>query len=193
MKKYLSILFLLQIQVIFAQTITHVFWTEQTSMSASENIYYKSDVKLNWQNFKGTPPPPSSVAAITSSGFGYKGNIETLGKLSTINIAVYCYFNKNKSWVRPTKTTNYILNHEQRHFDASYLAASIFMQKLKNTAITVANFNSVVPQIYKECCAILNTLQHTYDSETMNGQIADKQEKWNKYFNENIILLKNNN
>ncbi len=189
--KYISFLFfviLFSVQA-FSQVSVNVFWTEQTEMDKKNTIYYDAAKKLVWSDFKGTPAPPSKVAAITASGFGYKANMHSSGGKGEINISVYCYFNKNSSWVRPGKTTAYILNHEQHHFDVSYLAAGIFINKLKNTVITTANINTLLPRIYKECCDIMNKMQDDYDGQTMNGQLEDKQQKWNGFFEEKIPLL----
>ena len=172
-----------------AQVSTNVYWTDQTEMNKNNTIYYNPEKKLVWDDFKGVPGPPSPVAAITASGFGYKANMNSSGGKGEINISVYCYFNKKGSWVRQGKTTLYILNHEQHHFDVSYLAAGIFMNKIKNTVITTSNINSVLPKIYKECCDMMNKMQDDYDGQTMNGQLEDKQKKWNAFFAEKVPLI----
>ncbi len=174
---------------ISAQVTTNIYWTEQTDMSKPNTIYYHADQKLGWDDFKGMPGPPSPVAAITASGFGYKANMNASNRKAEINVAVYCYFNKKGSWVRQGKTSSYILNHEQHHFDVSYLAAGIFINKLKNTVITTSNCNMVVPKIYKECCDMMNKMQDDYDKQTMNGQLEDKQKKWNNFFAEKLPLI----
>ena len=172
-----------------AQVTTNVYWTEQTEMNKSNTIYYNTEKKLGWEDFKGVPGPPGPIAAITASGFGYKANMNLSNGKGEINVSVYCYFNKKGSWVRPGKTSPYILNHEQHHFDVSYLAAGIFMNKLKNTVITTSNCNTVLPQIYKECCDMMNKMQDDYDGQTMNGQIEEKQKRWNIFFAEKVPLI----
>ena len=172
-----------------AQVTTNVYWTDQTEMSKSNTIYYNPAKSLLWEDFKGIPGPQSPVAAITASGFGYKANMNSFNGKGEINVAVYCYFNKKGSWVRPGKATTYILNHEQHHFDVSYLAAGIFINKLKNTVITSSNCNTVLPRIYKECCDMMNKMQDDYDGQTMNGQLEDKQKKWNIFFAEKVPLI----
>ena len=172
-----------------AQVSTNVYWTEQTEMNKSNTIYYNPTKNLLWDDFKGVPGSSGPIAAITASGFGYKANMNSSNGKGEINVAVYCYFNKKGSWVKPGKTTMYILNHEQHHFDVSYLAAGIFINKLKNTVITTSNCNTVLPKIYKECCDIMNKMQDDYDGQTMNGQLEDKQKKWNNFFAENVPFI----
>lgn len=164
-----------------AQFSSNIYWTEQSNLPASETIYYTSNQSLNWSDFKGKPDNNSIAAAITASGFGYKADFKSLGNKSQLNVAVYCYFSKKSSWVKPGKTTAYILNHEQHHFDISFLAANVFIGKLKSSGITKANYNILLPKLYNECVALMNKMQEEYDGQTKNGQSKDAQQQWNEY------------
>lgn len=180
--RYLLVLILLSFSFLAqAQFSTSVYWTEQTNMPASDVIYYSPARPLAWKDFRGNPDATSKASAVTASGFGYKADFKNVGSKTTINISVYCYFNKNNSWVKSGRTTDYILNHEQQHFDISFIAANIFAEKLKATTLTRSNYNVVLPNLYKECCAIMNKLQDEYDGQTKNGQVKEEQERWNAY------------
>ena len=182
--KFLLIAFLaaFSAQYANAQFTTNVYWTDESSRLNKENIYYDPVKPLTWPDFKGEPGPPGPVAAITTSGFGYKANMKSSQGTGQINISVYCFFDKDKSWVKPGKDTKYILNHEQHHFDVSFLAAGVFMDKVRNAGLTPTNFNLILPKLYRECCDLMNKMQNEYDSQTMNGQIEAAQEKWNGFF-----------
>lgn len=156
-------------------------------MDINDAIYYNPAKKLIWKDFKGTPSEGGGpVAAITSSGFGYKADMKTNGTKGRINIGVYCFFSKGKSWVKPGRTTPYILNHEQHHFDVSFLAAGVFMDKLKKMNITPANSNIILPKLYREACDLMNKMQNDYDGQTKNGQLPEIQDKWNEFFAERL-------
>jgi len=172
--------------VVKAQFVTNVYWTTQTDMPPAQTIYFDPAKQLVWNDFRGVPNQGGNVAAITSSGFGYKASMKSNGNKGQLNIAVYCYFSKDKSWVKPDKKTAYILNHEQNHFNISFLAASMFVEKLKKSNITPANCNALLPKIYQECCDMMNKLQDDYDGQTHNGQVKDIQEKWNSYLAEKL-------
>ncbi len=163
-----------------AQLKVNAFWTTNSNMPAKDVIYYKNRQPLQWADFQGQPVMAGNIAAITMSGFGYGASIKYSGDKGELNVSVYCYFNKPKSWVKPGKTTDYILEHEQRHFDISYLSAALFMETIKNREITIANYNEVLPKIYKDCSELMHQMQDEYDSKTANGQITSKQEEWNK-------------
>lgn len=172
-----------------AQIITNIYWTQESNMPKSEVIYYKNSQKLQWSDFAGVPILTGNVAAITMSGFGYNASMKRNGDQGEINISVYCYFSKPKSWVKPDKKTAYILNHEQIHFDISYIAASLFIAKLKNSNITTKNINTVIPPIYQEYCDLMNKMQDDYDGQTKNGQVKELQEKWNNEINKKLSVI----
>ena len=175
---------------LFAQLTTRVEWTQLTSMPASEVIYYTPENKLVWDDFNGKVPANSGrTAAVTMSGFGYTASLTSSGGKGELNIKVYCFFNKNRSWVKPGKTTAYILNHEQHHFDISFIAACIFVDKIQSTIITKKDYNNLLPRIYDECIDAMNKMQDDYDGQTRNGQETTFQEKWNKFIDNKMAII----
>lgn len=171
-----------------AQITTTITWTEKIKLPAANVIYYNANRKLTWADFIGTPNLPDPTAALTSSGFGYNAGMRSKNGKGTINVEIYCYFNKPNSWVKKGKNTVYILNHEQRHFDATYIIAKTFITRVKQAALTTSNMNEVLAQIYKECNAELSKLQDDYDKQTRNGIDTAKQAAWNIIFNEKLLL-----
>ena len=168
----------------YAQLTAVVKWAETSSQPKDETIYYSSEKKLGWQNFLGAPQDRGMVAAETVSGFGYNAAIKALNGEGEIIINVYCFFNKKTSWVKPVHTTSYILNHEQHHFDISYIASKIFIQKLQAAAFTIENYNVLLSLIYNESMGIMRKMQQNYDTQTRNGLLTDQQEKWNTKIDE---------
>ncbi len=168
------------------QLQTSVTWTTDTSLPTSDVQYYLPGNLLVWDDFKGQYTVNDRAAAVTVSGFGYQANVKTSGGSGSLDIKVYCYFHKNKSWVKTGRNTPYILKHEQHHFDISYIAATIFLQKLQNAKFTTANYDALLAQIYNESTAIMNSMQDDYDGETKNGQLHDIQAKWNDTVEEKI-------
>ena len=114
MKLFALIFSLFIIQSSSARITTNVSWTEKSDMPANEVINYKTNKKFQWDDFLGASPKENGiVAALTVSGFGYGASLKTIDGKGEFNINVYCYFRKNKSWVRPGRNTAYILNDEQ--------------------------------------------------------------------------------
>jgi hypothetical protein len=188
--KYIVVLVTLFFSLqVTAQVSTNVYWTEQTNMQPTDVIYYNIQHPLVWKDFRGMANENTTVAAMTVSGFGYKADMKNIGAKGQLNIGVYCYFNKNTSWVKPGKTTEYILGHEQHHFNISYIAASFFVEKLKTTSVNLSNYKALLPALYKEGCDMMNKLQADYDGQTKNGQAKDIQAKWNEYLTLKINAL----
>ena len=178
-------IFLLIVSYLFsasaiAQVSTIISWTEKTKLEPFNTIYYNTAKKLMWSNFKGLPTQPAPIAAITASGFGYKSAMHTIDGKGEISVNIYCYFDKQNSWVRKGKNTSYILNHEQHHFDITYIAAKMFTKKIKVALLNTTNMGIILTKIYNDCTAFMNKMQNDYDKETNNGQIIQKQDDWNK-------------
>jgi hypothetical protein len=180
--KYLSFLIttLFFTTQIFAQVKVNVSFTTNSKLNPATIIYYNKLKKLTWSNFIGMPVASSNAAAITSSGFGYMADMQTKNDVGTINIKVYCYFNKQKSWVKPSAKTAYILEHEQRHFDITYINTLAFMESIKKATITPDNMNEVLGKLYKQTNDSMSQMQIQYDAETSNGINKIQQAKWNK-------------
>ncbi len=190
--KYLSGLFaLLIVNAAQAQISTNIYFTSSTDLPATETIYYAKNRKLTWMDFTGEPVLTGNVGAITMSGFGYKASLKKAGDKGQLNIAVYCYFTKNKSWVKPNAKTGYILQHEQGHFDISYLASQLFIQKAKELSSDAISCNKSLPDLYKSVIAQMHKMQNDYDTQTMNGREEVAQEKWNRFFAEQLLAVTN--
>lgn len=105
-------------------------------------------------------------------------------------INVYCFFNQSKSWVKPDSRNDYTLNHEQRHFDISYIAALRFVQRLRLQRFTRNNYNDLIDKTYSESYAYLSTLQDAYDAETGNGTDKAKQAAWNAKIDSLVVAMR---
>ena len=176
-------------EVGYCQFNTNVYWTQQTTLSPSEIIYYNAAKPLIWNDFKGTPVESNKATAITASGFGYKADVKNKGTKGQLNVGVYCFFNKNNSWVKAGKSTEYILSHEQNHFNISFIAANYFIEKLKSADFTLTNYNVLLARFYRESCDYMNRMQDDYDGQTKNGQLKDVQGKWHEYISQKISII----
>lgn len=143
-------------------------------------ISYSPDVKLKWEDFKAAPVASSNAAAVTMSGFSFKMNYSYSDSEGELIILVTCYFSKNESWGKPGKKTEHILNHEQHHFDITYIQAMNFMNNLKKEKITSQNYSAVIQQKYKEAEMAMRAMQDEYDRETENSKNYAAQEKWDE-------------
>jgi hypothetical protein len=153
---------------------------QRTAPASSDSIYYDPNRKLTWADFKGEPVANSPAVAITNSGFGFGMGTYSKGGKTSLNISVYGGFSKSRSWVKKGYATEYVLNHEQHHFDLTWYCTLQFYKKLKAAKLTPNNYQNMITTIYTEAYTLLHQLQDAYDAETNNGTLKDKQALWNK-------------
>lgn len=150
------------------------------SQAQKDTIFYDARRKLTWNDFKGAPPPQARWGAMTASGFSFNSSMEDDGSLLTVNIVVYTFFIPHESWKRSDIHSAYHLEHEQGHFDITYIGACRLVAELKKARFTTANYqqriNAVFDKVYNENLA----LQALYDKETGHSLLTAAQQEWNK-------------
>jgi hypothetical protein len=188
-KKIFLVLFILATKIAAAQFLVNIQWQSVKPGNSGDTIHYDSGRKLAWPDFKGKPDTESRAGAITESGFGYRMSMNSYNTRTSVNITVYCYFNKNKSWVKKGMKTAYALLHEQHHYDITYINTCLFIKKLKEAKLNKSNYISAVEKIYDDCFAALNAMQDAYDGETSNGRIEAMQLIWNKKIDAQLAAI----
>jgi hypothetical protein len=155
-------------------------------------IFYEPGQKLKISDFQGVPDNNSPAVAITASGFAFKaGSKRSSSGHASLIIQVYCNFNRDKSWMKERGKNEYILAHEQLHFDISYWAAQLFVKKLRAASFKPGSENAMMTKLYHECAIALEKKQNQYDAETQNGQVEDKQAAWAAKVGQEIAELSN--
>lgn len=154
----------------------------------SDRIAWDQETQLTWKDFKAKPHRSSSLDAYTMLGI----SIEVIGQQNgVIDMGVFGYFEKNKSWVKPGERNEKLLYHEQKHFDLCEVYRRMLVQKLEaNNPYSFNGFSSEVGQIFEEVFAAYTREQERYDKETNHSQIKEQQEAWNKFIAEELLRLK---
>jgi len=129
------------------------------------------------------------ASAMTSAGFGYNLGFSSLEGKSVLNVSVFCNFNKNASWVKDEGRNDYILHHEQHHFDISYICTMEFIKKLKNAHFTSSNYQEILKNLYIETAKEMAAMQDLYDTETQHGIIKNKQQEWSDKIDKQLQAL----
>ena len=189
MKYYFIILSFLMPGTGYSQTTTTVKWQVNRSVDAGDTIYYYAKRKLMWNDFRGRPETKGIALAMTSSGFGYLLTMSSRNGKTNIKITVYCFYDKNGSWVKPGGQSDYALIHEQHHFDIAYISACNFIKKIRAASVTVSNYDEVVQKINTESNQEMEKMQNDYDGQTKNGQLKNIQAIWNKKIDEQVALV----
>lgn len=132
--------------------------------------------RLSWDDFKGKPNRYTYMDAVTESGIVFNWSCDWSG----FHVEVFAMFDPGKSWVKKSGATEYLLKHEQAHFDITEIHA----RKLRKRLDEISNpcrmgsrgIQSVANKIYEESAA----MQNRYDEETYHSKNRKKQAEWLK-------------
>lgn len=142
------------------------------AMQKEDPIAWSGVRRLTWNDFKATPDPKSSNAALTSSKISFKYSQSG----SNFRYRVACEFDRNASWGK-VKTPP-ILAHEQGHFDISEIHARKLHKALKQFKVNEESLTKEVSAIYQKIMDEQNAMQSDYDNETNFSRNAEKQQIW---------------
>ena len=152
---------------ILSLTLVMVVSTKQSNL-----IEWNAGRKLTWEDFKAQPDKTSTNAALTSSSI----NIEFGYTNTGLKYNIKCRFDKNLSWGRIKN--DYILAHEQGHFDIAEIHARKLNKLLKaykfNSRTVARDVNTIYETVMKEHHAF----QSLYDQETNYSRDFKLQDQW---------------
>ena len=112
------------------------------------------------------------TAALTSTNikidFGYKNE--------TLQYHIRCRFDKNKSWGRVKN--DYILSHEQAHFDIAEIFARKLNKKMSEYKFDKDNYKTDLKKVYQDITREKEAFQDQYDNETDHSRKKEEQLSW---------------
>lgn len=157
--------------------------------SNEETITWNDTRKLTWEDFKGSPNPNSDAVALTASGITFGYSVKTTGKrIIDYSTSVKAHFYPNKSWYLSEKADDYILAHEQLHFDITELYVRKFREQLERLVVN-QNIKIQMNQIHVAINEALDKTQKTYDQQTNHSINVDAQNYWENYIKEELKKL----
>ncbi len=159
-----------------------------SKIANSSRIAWEEDYQLDWNDFKGRAQTTSSLDAYTMLGI----SIEVIGqKDGQVDMGVFGYFEKNKSWVKPGEKTDHLLAHERRHFDLCEIYRRKLIEKLEDKkSYKYDSFSDDVGKIFNKNFEEYTKEQERYDEETHHSQKKEDQIKWNKFITKELLRLK---
>lgn len=154
-----------------------------------ETIKWQDTQKLSWEDFKGTPNPDSDAVALTASGITFGYSVKTRGKrIVGYSTTVEAHFYPKKSWYHSEKADDYILAHEQLHFDITELYVRKFRQQLERLVVN-QNIKVQMGQIHEAINDALDKTQKMYDEQTNHSIVVEAQAYWENYIKEELAKL----
>ena len=153
----------------------------------SPRIAWDKNYTLKWKDFKGRADKYSTLDAYTMLGI----ELEVLGqKNGKVDMGVFGYFEKNKSWVKSKEETGSLLSHEQRHFDLCEVYRRMMIEKLEaRNPYSYDGFSNEVSTIFNEMFNAYTQEQARYDHETHHSQKKEIQADWNKFIESELLRL----
>ncbi|HVM89393.1 MAG TPA: DUF922 domain-containing protein [Puia sp.] len=168
---------------IFSQLWLFVFFSSFAPTNSSL-IDWNSERRLTWDDFKANPDKNSPNAALTGTNikfdFSYSSD-------RGFQYHITCQFDKNKSWGRVK--TDYILAHEQGHFDIAEIYARKLCKAFREYNPDIEKANKEVNRIYEKVMTELTETQKLYDHQTNFSINKEKQIMWLKKIDDELKSL----
>ncbi|WP_111683814.1 DUF922 domain-containing protein [Winogradskyella tangerina] len=157
--------------------------------SNEETITWNEERKLTWEDFKAGADANSEAVALTASGITFGYSVKTSGRrIIGFSTSVEAHFYPNKSWYLSDSANDYILGHEQLHFDITELYARKFRQQLERLVVN-QNIKVQMNQIHEAINTALTKTQHTYDEQTQHSIVEEAQKYWEGYIKDELQKL----
>ncbi len=156
----------------------------------SEKISWSSIRTLNWEDFRAAPDESSSFSANTNSGISYTWNYSTASGKPVLENEVSSNFYPNRSWVKEEiEDRDYLLAHEQLHFDISELHARKLRKALSEYQ-PGSNIRGDLKKIYNRIEAERTAMQKKFDAETQHSENKPAEYRWRKFVAMELEKLK---
>ena len=151
--------------------VSNTAWTKE-KRETEEAIPWTFDRLLTWDDFQCAPKTGTDAVASTSTTLG----LNYLLKNGKLEYEITCSFSKKRSW--GLLKNEYILAHEQAHFDITELFARKLHQQLASYQPNRKTFQKDVSAIYENVVKAKEAFQRLYDGETDHSRRRARQEEW---------------
>ncbi|MDR9457259.1 MAG: DUF922 domain-containing protein [Salegentibacter sp.] len=165
-----------------------LFTAEISSSQEQEKIEWEEGKKLTWADFKGTPKQGVAYEANTNSGISFSWNYSTESGQPVLRYEVVTNFFPQLSWVKEHEEDEYLLGHEQLHFDISELHARK-LRKAIDEYETGRNIRRDLNRLYEGIEKDRVEMQKLFDAETVHSTNKEAEAGWIKFVKEELAKL----
>jgi hypothetical protein len=165
-----------------------VKFADYTEKPEGDTIYYAANRPLGWADFQDKPRAGSFEAEVFA-GIGYTEHVSVEKGVITLNITLKVDMAKSDCWVRDRSGDDYVLNHEQRHFDIAKIVGEHFKHKILAISLPPDNYDGDINVEYLETLRELHRMQTQYDSETHHGANHIAQSEWDEKIDRELKTL----
>jgi hypothetical protein len=139
-----------------------------------ELLDWSASRKLTWNDYKASPDPDNDAAASTTTYLAIEYNITS----SSFGYKIQSRFSKTRSW--GLHKTDYILSHEQGHFDIAEIFARKLNKQMSEYKFNKKTYQQDLNKTYKDILDEKEKMQNDYDKETNHSINKEKQAEWVK-------------
>ena len=139
-----------------------------------ELLEWSATRKLTWNDYKAKPDSESDAAASTTSYLAIEYNITS----SSFGYKIQSRFSKTRSW--GLHKTDYILSHEQGHFDIAEIFARKLNKLMSEYKFKKNTYQQDLNKIYHDILDEKEKIQNDYDKESNHSINKEKQAEWLK-------------
>lgn len=147
-------------------------------VAAKDLIPWNRERKLTWDDFMQDPVRGTDAVASTSTSLGLSYQM----KNGALTWDITCYFQKRKSW--GLMKTDYILQHEQGHFDITELYARQLNKALLDYRFDKRTYKQDLNRIYADVVRAKEEFQQLYDGQTDHSRKKGIQRMWSERIEE---------
>jgi len=169
----------------FFTILFFVFSIISPSTIEDEKIVWDENYRLKWSDFQAPTRPSVSYVASTSSGISFSYSYSEKNGEIDLSITIHSNFYPKKSWVNPKKASDYILAHEQAHFDISEIHARMLRKQISETTFS-KNIKNELTSLYNKVDKKRAAMQHLFDEESDHSKIKEKELEWETYIKQQL-------
>jgi len=192
----------LNYKILFAIFFSAILLTPAISQNAfgyTNSLSWNENKKLTWDDFHGfiNYGSPFFAEAYTDVSWEYSWEYSNLNDCyyEYSKISATASFDKGKSFVKPGRESDSLLNHEQGHFDIAEISAKEFNERIHKELMgkyfpcpegidasdTISNqAKNRAQQIFDQENQKGTDMQRDYDTDTFHGKYNDKQIEWDE-------------
>jgi hypothetical protein len=155
-------------------TVAILFFIPFFVSAQEDDVIQWSAAKLTWNDYLAKPGEYDDAAAITSTALGIEYHV----KDNVLTYKITCLFSKTKSWGR--YKSDYILSHEQGHFDITEIFARKLAKAMDEFDFNPKTFRTDLDNIYQRIMKEKEDYQELYDQGTDYSRDKKMQTEWLK-------------
>jgi Bacterial protein of unknown function (DUF922) len=171
-----SFLFLNIIQSFSQKVFVQIFDSKQFLPFQKKH----DSISLVWSDFKASTLPDLPWSAVTNTNTEFNTRIQKTKETIKIKYTFKFYFNRKLSNKKRGVNSEYILRHEQIHFDIAWYHYQLFLKEIRATEFTIDNYNTICKQKFKTYLETTKAMQDAYDEETNHSIDEAKQKEWDE-------------